>query len=420
MCSTTYFVKLTLLLFFAAGTICASKKIKGKTDTLVADYSSEIIDYAIACASGGIASYMLKSILEVCQMLTPTNWKTVPIYWIQLASTCLTIPLALKLVRATKRAFTMIGKYCIVQKIMTFLFVTATSYLFTYLGILSMTTIYSYLLMEKPVIPLILTQVINFFSSYYWQVIAISLVINVVGFGFGYFFYTDHFTDLSYALTFLTVTNFIYWKWDVHTKGLVGSGWIYIAITLWAMRLGGFLFMRIRHQKKDARFDSKRGSFVRFGAFWLLQAISVCIILFSTILFFQKVETSKNISYSLGWLILSMLGLLVETIADWQKYTFKKNPANQGKFIKSGLWYYSRHPNYLGEILFWLGIYLAQIPALENWEIIMGMITPMMITTLLVFVSGIPILEDRADARWGTDPSYQAYKDQTSGLVPFL
>jgi steroid 5-alpha reductase family enzyme len=112
-------------------------------------------------------------------------------------------------------------------------------------------------------------------------------------------------------------------------------------------------------------------------------------------------------------------GFLIETIADHQKFTFLKY--RTGMWIDQGLWSYSRHPNYFGEILCWVGLYLYATIALSATEIIICFFaSPVFLTCLLLFISGIPLLEKEADLRWGHETEYQQYKRQTSVLIPWF
>ena len=114
-----------------------------------------------------------------------------------------------------------------------------------------------------------------------------------------------------------------------------------------------------------------------------------------------------------------ILGFGIETIADNQKTVFNKEPNNQGKWIDSGLWYYSRHPNYLGEILLWTGIAFFGISCFTGLERV-AWISPIFIYLLLTKISGTPILDKRALEKWGDDPEYQKYRANTPALIPRL
>ncbi|MEM7173889.1 MAG: DUF1295 domain-containing protein [Bacteroidota bacterium] len=233
-----------------------------------------------------------------------------------------------------------------------------------------------------------------------------------------YFFRTDKLTDLVYGLTFVCMVLF-------GVKNANPRSWkkyvMACMVVLWACRLIGYLFIRVCLAGKDTRFDGIRESFLKFGGFWFLQAVSVWVILLPTMLFLLK-RTDK-----VGWgtyvgLGIFLLGFLIETVADMQKWTFKQNPAFVGRWIETGLWRYSRHPNYFGEMLVWVGIWLYTLPVLRSsWvEVGIGMISPVYVTLLLVFLTGIPMLEASADKRWGGDKAYRAYKARTSVCIPWF
>ncbi|KMZ56976.1 hypothetical protein ZOSMA_8G01220 [Zostera marina] len=190
-----------------------------------------------------------------------------------------------------------------------------------------------------------------------------------------------------------------------------------ILVILWGLRLGIFLFTRILQWGEDRRFDDMRGNIGKLAVFWTFQAIWVWTVsLPLTVL--NSIDSSPSLKPQdiIGW-IMWLVGIIVETIADKQKLAFKKIPANKTKWIDVGLWKYSRHPNYFGEILLWWGIFVASTPVLENteWLVIFG---PIFLTLLLLFLSGIPLLEDSADKRYGNLGEYRLYKKITSPLIP--
>jgi steroid 5-alpha reductase family enzyme len=187
-------------------------------------------------------------------------------------------------------------------------------------------------------------------------------------------------------------------------------------VLLWALRLGTFLFIRIRKLKKDARFDGMREKFFVFLRFWLLQGITVFIILVPSILLWHQTVTK------IGWLaivgvVVFGLGLLLEATADIQKYQFYTHKKSD-TWIDNGVWRISRHPNYLGEIMVWLGVYLFVVISLSTNQKLLALIGPIYITALLLFVSGIPLLEKSANKKWGAIKAYQTYKNKVPVLVP--
>lgn len=239
-----------------------------------------------------------------------------------------------------------------------------------------------------------------------------SLFLNIVLFLIAFKFQTDKLTDASYAITFIVLACFgLFSGADVAKIVLV------CMVTLWALRLGGFLLFRIWRTGVDHRFDGMRDNFFAFAKFWVAQGISVWVILLPALMALFS-DTMVFTTLSFIGVIIWGAGLLTEAIADWQKYQFTQNPANKNKWIEIGIWRYSRHPNYFGEILVWIGVYLFVFSSLTPLQAVIGLASPLFIIILLLFVSGIPILEKSADKRWGKNKKYQEYKKQTSILVP--
>ncbi len=241
---------------------------------------------------------------------------------------------------------------------------------------------------------------------------AIAIGLNMFLFIPAFFFKTDKLTDFSYTLSFFLVGLALYLLSTQTTLHLL----LLAMITAWALRLGGYLFIRIHKIQKDKRFDGKRESFLWFFRFWFIQGVSVFVILIPSAYFFATEAPIINEVGIVG-LIIWLFGLLVEGIADYQKYTFINDENNKEKWIDTGLWKYSQHPNYFGEITVWTGVYLFTCASLMGTQLLYGLASPLFIITLLLFISGIPILDKSANERWGTDPAYQAYKRRTSKLI---
>ena len=241
----------------------------------------------------------------------------------------------------------------------------------------------------------------------------ISFGIQIVFFAFAAGFRTDKVTDLSYSLSFLVLAVIL-----MVLEGAFRPVQILAvaATVLWAVRLGGSLLVRISDMGKDDRFDEMRDNPLKFARFWLLQAVSVWLISFPVI-FILSTEAAVLSWLSILGAAVWLFGFVFEAAADTQKYRFKSNPENRGDFISQGLWRYSRHPNYFGEILCWWGIFLIAAPSLTGtaWLAILG---PVSITALLLFVSGIPMLEKKHDKKYGGNPAYKEYKDATSIFIP--
>jgi steroid 5-alpha reductase family enzyme len=240
----------------------------------------------------------------------------------------------------------------------------------------------------------------------------IALGVNLVMFIPAFRFKTDTLTDFSYSLTFIMIILLAFYVNDFSWAKLA----ICFMVVLWALRLGIFLVMRIRRIKSDRRFDGMRDNFLRFLKFWILQGLSVWVILIPALM---TMSTETRIT-SLTWIGLAVWlgGFLIESIADMQKYSFMQ--LNTGKWIQHGLWKYSRHPNYFGEICCWVGVFLFAFSSLAGYQRAVAFVSPLYITVLLVYVTGRPPLEKQADRKWSGDRNYQEYKRKTSVLVPWF
>jgi steroid 5-alpha reductase family enzyme len=251
-------------------------------------------------------------------------------------------------------------------------------------------------------------------AVYLTALLGVSLTLNGLLFLIAYHYHTDKLTDISYALTFITLMSIGLSRSSHHSLQWAIAG----LVCIWAFRLGGFLLVRIWHAGKDARFDGIRENFWSFGKFWLAQGLSVWVISIAALLGMQSLHTTWS-----GWgyvgVVIWVIGLILETVADLQKYHFSLEPKNKGQWICSGIWAWSRHPNYFGEMLIWVGIYLFVLPILPLAAVLIALVSPLYIVLLLLFVSGLPPLERAADTRWGSDPAYRQYKRHTSALIPW-
>ncbi|XP_039114211.1 uncharacterized protein LOC120249682 isoform X2 [Dioscorea cayenensis subsp. rotundata] len=173
---------------------------------------------------------------------------------------------------------------------------------------------------------------------------------------------------------------------------------------------------RILKWGEDRRLDKIRNNFGKLVFFWTFQAAWVWTVsLPLTIVNSSDKNPPVQALDVIGW-IMWFIGITIEVIADHQKL-FKNSPKNNGKWCNVGIWKYSRHPNYFGEILLWWGVFVASTPVLNGveWLVIIG---PIFLKLLLLFISGIPLLEKPADKRYGASREYHAYKNTTSPLIP--
>jgi steroid 5-alpha reductase family enzyme len=225
---------------------------------------------------------------------------------------------------------------------------------------------------------------------------------------------TEKYYDLTGSITYVSVTlAAVLLSDDLDTRAAIVAA----MVGVWAIRLGTFLFRRITRDGRDGRFDEIKTNPLRFFMAWSLQGLWVLLTSAAAL----AIITS-NERRSIGWvaivgIIVWVVGFAVEAVADQQKSAFKQDPANKGRFITSGLWAWSRHPNYFGEITLWTGIAIMAIPILSGWRWVV-LISPVFVTLLLTRISGLPMLEARADERWGDEPDYQEYKRTTPVLVP--
>jgi steroid 5-alpha reductase family enzyme len=240
----------------------------------------------------------------------------------------------------------------------------------------------------------------------------LAIVVQILFFIPAYIFQTDKVTDLSYSLTFLILALFGLFTTEFSSFKVL----VTILIVAWTFRLASYLFIRIIHMKTDKRFDGIRESITKFGTFWLFQGILVWIIMLPSLFFYSQNQPAITAITFLGFGIWG-IGFSIEAIADYQKYVFKRRPQNKLRWIETGLWKYSRHPNYFGEILCWVGIYILVLPALPLNHALLALLSPLAIYITLRHMSGIPLLEKGADSKWGRNPKYLDYKKRTSLLM---
>jgi len=233
-----------------------------------------------------------------------------------------------------------------------------------------------------------------------------------------YVFQTEKFYDLSGGLTYITVIIF---SLAVTSDSVINIANLIIAIfiIIWAIRLSSFLFLRISKDGEDKRFRSIKPNLTQFFMTWTLQGmwVSLCSMCALTAINTGRLEV-MNIFFILGACIF-IIGLYIEIKADNQKSRFRIIPENRDRFITDGLWSKSRHPNYFGEVLLWSGIAVMSVSALEGLQYI-TLISPIFTYLLLVHVSGVRMLEARADIKWGQDPEYKNYVEKTPMLFPKL
>lgn len=241
--------------------------------------------------------------------------------------------------------------------------------------------------------------------------LGICLAIQAVFFAFAATLKTDKVTDLSYGLTFVIVAVVLLLQGDTRDTPRLA---VTMMVSLWGVRLAGYLFFRIFQMGRDKRFDGVRENFVRFFRFWFFQGVAVWVIMLPVIVWFPTAGP-WNLLMTAGTIVWAA-GFVIEAVADAQKFAAKNQPGGESRWMDTGLWRFSRHPNYFGEILVWWGVFVFVAKDLVRlqWLTIVG---PIAITYLLLRVTGIPTLEASAAKKWGTNAEYQAYVRRTSRLI---
>jgi steroid 5-alpha reductase family enzyme len=246
--------------------------------------------------------------------------------------------------------------------------------------------------------------------------VALAFAINALAFVPSWLARSERFYDLTGSATYLAVVALA----ATQGEGDARSGLLAALIGLWSVRLGLFLFARIRASGRDPRFDAIKLDFARFAMAFMLQGLWVALTAGAALAAMTSPADPERAPLTgidaLGF-GLWLGGFALEVVADRQKQAFRADPANRDRFITTGLWSRSRHPNYLGEIILWIGIAAIAWPALEGWRCA-TLVSPVFVAVLLTRISGIPLLEARARKRWGDDPEFRSYLERTPRLLP--
>ena len=229
-----------------------------------------------------------------------------------------------------------------------------------------------------------------------------------------YLMQTEKFFDLTGSLTYISVILLgVVLSKNIDFRSILLSA----LVVIWAVRLGTFLYSRIQKAGKDDRFDEIKPSFIRFLNIWTIQGLWVTFTVAAALVAITTTTRKDLDLFAMIGFLVWVFGFAFEVIADSQKRKFSADPQNKGRFIQTGLWSRSRHPNYFGEIMLWLGIAIIALPVLQGWQWV-ALISPVFVTLLLTRVSGVPMLEKKADTKWGGQEDYEAYKKRTPVLIP--
>ena len=256
------------------------------------------------------------------------------------------------------------------------------------------------------------TEILGFNSFKF--LISMAVLIQFLIFVPSFLFQTEKFYDLTGSLTYISVTSIAYFSLDNPTTI---DTILYLYVIIWAGRLGIFLFRRINKDGKDERFDKAKKKFFWFLQYWMGQAAWVVFTAGASILAIlspveAELEVLAFIGISLWW-----SGFMIEVISDYQKRKFREASDTKSKFISTGLWARSRHPNYFGEITLWVGMAVISLSSLSGIEYVTAIVSPVFVYLLLVKLEGVPMLERIADERYGDLSDYQDYKRNTPVLM---
>ena len=246
--------------------------------------------------------------------------------------------------------------------------------------------------------------------------IILSFIIHWLLFIPAYVFKTEKFYDLTGTISYISIVLYVLLS---STDGIINFGNMIVSslIIVWTLRLGTFLFTRIKKAGEDKRFREIKKSFSWFFMAFTISGMWVSICTICALTGISNGIELTGVTY-IG-VIIFIIGFALEIISDNQKTNFRKIEYNKDKFITTGLWKYSRHPNYLGEIVLWTGVAIISYSSLEVYQMF-TLVSPIFTYLLLVNVSGINLLEKSGEKKWGHLDSYKSYKENTPRLIGFL
>ena len=249
--------------------------------------------------------------------------------------------------------------------------------------------------------------------------VLLAYVIHWIAYIPAYLFQTEKFYDLTGSVTYLSVVWFVFLSTYQSISLNFGNLILVLLISIWTIRLGLFLFMRIHKAGEDKRFRTIKTSASQFFMTFTISGLWVTLCSMCALVAISSPEGLVMNALTYVGIILFIIGFGIEIVADNQKTAFRSIEANKDSFITSGLWSKSRHPNYFGEVLLWFAIAVISFSSLEGLQLI-TLISPVFTYILLVYVSGVRMLEDMNDKKWADDEQYKSYKKNTPMLFPKL
>jgi len=277
-----------------------------------------------------------------------------------------------------------------------------------------------FFILGTPALTLMLSFIVSTDNNelgFFIKVITLIFGLQLTGFIPSFYLKSEKYYDLFGGLTFISsILLMLFLKFKIKSDLNIREIILAISVLFWTIRLSFFLFQRVKRVGKDKRFDNYKFSFSKFLLAWMTQGLWVFICLFPILIVFSSPANDEIIYLAFGGLIY-LVGMVIEIIADYQKTAHNKLNNKKRKFISSGLWSRSRHPNYFGEFLIWTGITIICFPVFSGFKYL-ALITPIFIYFLLNYISGVNLLEERAKEMWGNNPEYVKYFKTTPKFFP--
>lgn len=247
------------------------------------------------------------------------------------------------------------------------------------------------------------------------QLLLLVIVYTTCWFIASLFLKRNDIADIAWGLGFILIGVFL-----LINSATISNRYILIfsLVSLWGLRLSIYILIRNKNKSEDFRYFQWRNEWGKW--FYIRSYVQVFLLQGGLMLLISTplMVVSYNNQTSLNWLdwiglFIWLIGYFFQVVSDYQLFKFKKNIENKGKIITSGLWKYSRHPNYFGEAVMWWSIFIISISSNNGWFVI---ISPITINLLLLKVSGVPMLEEK----YKTNIEYRKYINATNAFIPWF